>query len=273
MRFSVLGSGSSGNAILISGGNTHILVDAGFSGRELARRLDLVGVVPDQVSAIIVTHEHGDHTHGAGIFSRRHGTALWMTRRTREACGRILRGSEIVQEYRPGYPFHIGDLFVEPFITVHDAVDPVAVAVADQATGLRVGIATDLGRPTTQVRHALRGCDALILESNYDEVMLWSGEYPQTVKARIASSHGHLSNQAAASFASDLVSPRLSAVVLAHLSEESNTPHLAKTVVGSALKKRGFRGILDVARPDTPTDLVDLGVLRERNGPPQLSLF
>ena len=168
---------------------------------------------------------------------------------------------------------NIGDLFVEPFITVHDAVDPVAVAVADQATGLRVGIATDLGRPTTQVRHALRGCDALILESNYDEVMLWSGEYPQTVKARIASSHGHLSNQAAASFASDLVSPRLSAVVLAHLSEESNTPHLAKTVVGSALKKRGSGGSWTWPGPTLRPTSSTWAFLRERNGPPQLSLF
>ena len=231
MRFSVLGSGSGGNAILVSGGTTHVLVDAGFSGRELAKRLRSVGVDPDEVAAIIVTHEHGDHTQGAGIFARRHGAVLMMTERTRDACRRLFKGSESVASYRPGYPFAIGDLFIEPFITVHDAVDPVAVAVGDRTTGLRLGIATDLGKPTVQVRHALRGCDGLIVESNYDEVLLWSGEYPQTVKARISSSHGHLSNQAAASFVADLMGPRLAAVVLAHLSSESNTPHLARSVV------------------------------------------
>ncbi|MGI9629305.1 MAG: MBL fold metallo-hydrolase [Longimicrobiales bacterium] len=273
MRFAVLGSGSTGNATLISGGSTHILVDAGFSGRELAKRLGSVGVDPNDVSSIVVTHEHGDHTQGAGIFARRHGTTLVMTRRTREACQKLLNGSERVELYRPGYPFHVGDLRIEPFITVHDAVDPVAVAVCDQSTGLRLGIATDLGRPTAQVRHALRGCDGLIVESNYDEVMLWSGEYPQSVKARISSSHGHLSNQAAASFVSDLMCPQLSAVVLAHLSAESNTPHLARSVVGSALRTKGFRGLLDVASPTEPTELVDLSTLRDRAGPPQLSLF
>lgn len=273
MRFSVLGSGSAGNAILVSGGTTHLLVDAGFSGRELTRRLVAIDVDPDSVAAIVVTHEHGDHARGAGVFARRHGTPLCMTRRTRGACGRLLKGSEHVTEYRPGYPFQIGDLFVEPFITVHDAVDPVAVAVSDQATGLRLGIATDLGRPTAQVRHALRGCDGLVVESNYDEVMLWSNGYPPAVKARIASSHGHLSNQAAASFVTDLMNPRLSAVVLAHLSAESNTPHLARTVVGGALRGRGFRGQLHVASPDQPTELLDLVALRERCGPPQLNLF
>lgn len=273
MRFSVLASGSTGNAVLISGGPTHILVDAGLSGKELKNRLATVGVEPEQISAIIITHEHGDHTLGAGIFARRHGATLMMTHRTRDACASLLRGTEQLVIYRPGYPFHIGDLFVEPFITAHDAVDPVAVAVGDQTTGLRLGIATDLGRPTVQVRHALRGCDGLIVESNYDELMLWSGGYPQSVKARISSSHGHLSNQAAASFLTDLVSPRLSAVVLAHLSAESNTPHLAKTVVGGALRTRGFRGQLHVAGPDKPTDMLDLGVLRDQAGPSQLSLF
>jgi len=273
MRFSVLGSGSTGNATLVTGGGTHLLIDAGFSGKELHRRLEAVGVAPGDVKAIVITHEHGDHTQGAGIFARRHGTPLWMTPRTRDACTRLLKGSEEVRLYRPGYAFSLGQLTIEPFITVHDAVDPVALAVVDQATGLRLGIATDMGRPTVQVRHALRACDGLILESNYDEVMLWAGGYPPSVKARIASSHGHLSNQAAADFLADLMNPRLSAVILAHLSAESNTPELARSVVGKALRTRGFRGLLDVAQPDGPTEFVDLEHLRARWGAPQLNLF
>lgn len=273
MRFSVLGSGSTGNATLVLAPHTRLLVDAGFSGRELGRRLEAVGVLPEEIQGIVITHEHGDHTQGAGIFARRYGTPLWMTARTRDACSRLLRGGEDVRTYRPGYPFEIGGLRLEPFITVHDAVDPVAIAVVDQRTGLRLGIATDMGRPTVQIRHALKRCDALIVESNYDEVMLWAGDYPARVKARIASSHGHLSNQAAARFLTDLMNPRLSAVVLAHLSAESNTPELARSVVGKALRNKGFRGLLHVSAPDGPTDLVDLDRVRSRWGTPQLSLF
>ena len=273
MRFSVLGSGSRGNATLIAAGPTRLLVDAGFSARELTKRLGTIGVDPSEVSAILVTHEHGDHTRGAGVFARAHGTPLMMTEGTLGACRKLLRGSEVVRTYRAGFPVDVEQLEVEPFITVHDAVDPVAVAVREPATGLRLGIATDLGRPTLQIRHALRGCDALIVESNHDESMLWATGYPASVKARIASSHGHLSNQAAARLVLELLSPQLMVVVLAHLSEESNTPRLARSVMEGALARKGFSGTVDVARPDQPTPLVDLAMLREREGPRQLSFF
>ena len=273
MRFSVLGSGSRGNATLVAAGATRLLIDAGFSGRELGRRLAAIGVAPEEVTAILLTHEHGDHTRGAGVFARAHGTPLFLTEGTLAACRRLLRGGEEVRTYRPGYPVEVDDLHVDPFITVHDAADPVAVAVREPATGLRLGIATDLGRPTVQVKHALRACDALIVESNHDEALLWSATYPAAVKARIASSHGHLSNQAAAGLALELLSPRLVLVVLAHLSEESNDPQLARTVMERALAHRGFTGLVKVARPDRPTPLLDLLQLRELAGPRQLSLF
>ncbi len=273
MRFSVLASGSRGNSTLVCTDSTRILVDAGISGRELRKRLNLLGVAPETISAILVTHEHGDHTRGAGVFARAHGTPLHMTAGTRDACRKLLRGNEIVRIYRPGHRLDLGDLRIEPFITVHDAADPVAVAVSDPANGLRLGIATDLGRPTTQVRHALRGCNALVIESNHDEAMLWNTDYPPSVKARIASSHGHLSNRAAADFASELASSRLSVVVLAHLSEESNTPALARSAMSRALGRRGFEGEVVVARSEKPTRLFDLVELRKRTAPAQLSLF
>lgn len=248
-------------------------MDAGFSARALGERLGLLGVDARSIEAIVVTHDHRDHTRGMGVFARRHATPLHMTSRTRDACAALLTGVEDVVEYRPGQPFAIGDLRVEPFLTVHDAADPVGVAVVDPHTDLRLGIATDLGRPTAQTRHALTACDLLVLEANHDEMLLHTGPYPASVKRRIASSHGHLSNQAAAQLAIELLHPGLGGVVLAHLSAECNRPLLAERVVGNALRKAGWRGHLEVARQDRPTELLDLAELRHRTGPGQLSLL
>lgn len=273
MRFCVLGSGSRGNSTLVAAGSTCILVDAGFSGRELARRLEVAGASPREMAAILVTHEHGDHVRGAGVFARAHGTRLMMTAGTRQACAKLLRGTEDVGTYRPGHPFEVGDVRVEPFVTVHDAADPAAFALVDQTTGIRLGVATDMGRPTVQVKHALRGCDGLIVESNHDGERLWSTNYPEAVKNRIASSHGHMSNQAAAEFVGELFTPRLSAVVLAHLSDESNTPALARSEMNARLRPMGYQGLVQVATAHEPTDWFDLAELRSRTGPVQLSIF
>ena len=273
MRVSVLGSGSSGNSVYVHAGNTRLLVDAGFSAKALADRLSTIRVDAHTITAVVVTHEHGDHTCGIGVFARRHGTPLYMTDRTRRECARLLRGNEEVRSYRPGRPFVVGDLRVEPFLTIHDAADPVGVALVDECTGLRLGIATDLGRPTAQIRHALAECDLLIVEANHDEVMLHTGPYPSSVKRRIASSHGHLSNQAAARLLTDLMHPRLAGVVLAHLSKECNRPALARQIVGDALRRVGWRGHLDVALQHRPTDLLDVEELRYRSGPAQLSFL
>jgi phosphoribosyl 1,2-cyclic phosphodiesterase len=273
VRFTVLGSGSGGNSTLIEADGTRLLVDAGFSARDLARRLDGLGVDPDSLTAIVLTHDHGDHTRGMGVYARRHGTRLHMTARTREACSRLLRGGEQIECYEPGRPFVVGALTVEPFLTVHDAADAVGVAVVDSRRGLRLGIATDLGRPTSQIRHALSACHALVLEANHDEVLLQQAPYPWQVKARIRSSHGHLSNEAAARFALELLHPGLSAVVLAHLSRESNHPDLARRVVGRALRAAGWRGRLEVAAQDHPTGPLDMIELQRGAGSVQLPLF
>lgn len=273
MRVAVLGSGSSGNSVLVCSGETRILVDAGFSARSLANRLDQLDVSADSITAIVVTHEHGDHTRGMGVFARRHATPLYLTERTREACAKLLTGDETVRSYVPGERFAIRNLRVDSFYTVHDAADPVGVTVLDERSGLRLGVATDLGRPTAQIRHALSACDLLVLEANHDDVMLRTGPYPASVKQRIASSHGHLSNQAAARLAVELMHPRLAGVVLAHLSRECNRPLLAERVVGDALRKAGWTGHLEVAMQDRPTALLDVEELRYRAGPIQLSLL
>ena len=258
MRVAVLGSGSRGNAILVATERTRLLVDAGLSGKEMAARLDQVGVHPGSVDGVVLTHEHGDHTRGCGIFARRFGTPLFMTSATRDACASLLRGSEVVHLYRPGHVFLVGDLRVEPFLTAHDAVDPVAVTLTAEECGTRVGIATDLGRPTAGARHALTGCDFLILEANHDEALLRAGPYPPSVQARIASSHGHLSNRAAAALARELLHPGLVGIVLAHLSAECNLPELARRTVYKALREAGWDGVLEVASQDAPTALMDI---------------
>jgi phosphoribosyl 1,2-cyclic phosphodiesterase len=273
MRVAVLGSGSRGNALLVEAEGTRILVDAGFSARDLARRLALLSVDPDSLNGIVITHDHGDHTRGMGVFARRHGTRLFLTSRTRKACARLLRGEEEIVEYEAARPFPLGSLQIEPFVTVHDAADPVGIAVSHPSTGLRMGVATDLGRPTAGIRHALSGCHLLVLEANHDEVLLQDAPYPWSVKARIRSSHGHLSNRAAAQFATELCHPRLATVVLAHLSAESNDPELARRTVAKALKGAGFRGDLMVAAQDDPSPFMDLAAEQERLGPPQLSFL
>ncbi len=273
MRLSVLGSGSGGNSIYLRAGNTQLLIDAGFSAKQIALRLDRLGVDPDAIDGIVVTHEHSDHTNAVGVYARRHGTPVYITDRTQSACARLFRGEERLIPYTPTRPFHVGDVRIEPFITVHDAADPVGVAAVDECTGLRVGIATDLGRPTTQIRLALSECDVLILEANHDEVLLHMSSYPASVRRRISSSHGHLSNMAAARLATELHHSGLAAVILAHLSSQANRPELAEAVVREALEKLGWVGHLEVARQDEPTALLDVEELRFRAGPPQLSLL
>lgn len=269
----MLGSGSRGNAILVEAGAERVLVDAGFSGKDLARRMRAVDVDPDSITGIVITHDHGDHTRGMGVFARRHGTPLHITRRTREACSSLLRGRETVLVYDSVSPFDLGALRVTPFLTIHDAVDPVAITVTDTRTGSKLGIATDLGRPTTSVRAALARSNLLVLEANHDHARLWNGPYPWSVKQRIASSRGHLSNHASAELAAELHHPDLAGVVLAHLSDSCNDPAMAHDIVGTSLDRLGFGGRLEVAGQNDPGEPIDVEALRRQAAPRQLSLF
>lgn len=273
MKVTILGSGSRGNAVLVETADARLLVDAGFSGRDLERRLAEAGVPPGSLDALLVTHDHGDHTRGMGVAARRWRLPLYLTAPTRLACRALLDGTEDVRLYSRDAPVTIGGLVVEPFLTVHDAVDPVAVTVTEAATGDRLGVATDLGRATATMRHALRGCHLLVLESNHDEVLLRECAYPWSVKSRIGGSHGHLSNRAAAELAAELRHDELGAVVLAHLSEQANDPHLAHDVVGLALERARWRGRLEVARQETPLETIDVSHLRALRRPAQTSLF
>jgi phosphoribosyl 1,2-cyclic phosphodiesterase len=273
MRVTVLGSGSTGNSTLVEADGVCLLIDAGFSGRSIEARLRTVGVDPAALTGVVITHDHGDHTRGMGVLARRFGVPLHLTERTRDACAALLTGREDVRLYASSAPFTIGTLEIEPFLTVHDAVDPVAVTVRHLPSGQRLGIATDLGRPTATVRAALADCHMLVLEANHDELLLREGPYPWSVKQRIASSHGHLSNRAAGALALELCHDALHTIILAHLSDSCNDPALAHECVGMALEQAAYRGALTVATQVGPHEPIEMGRAARRHAPAQLSIL
>lgn len=267
-----LGSGSGGNAFLVECGDARLLVDAGFSGRQLRLRLERLSVDPESIGVVVVTHEHRDHTAGMGVGARRWGWTLAMTAGTRRHAAPLLRGGERFREL-DGHPVRIGGLTVEPVSTCHDAAQPVAVIVRQERTGLKLGIATDLGRATQPVRSALRDCAFLVLEANHDERLLREGPYPWGVKQRIGGSRGHLSNRLAADLARELAHPGLGGILLAHLSTECNDPSLAADRVAEGLLPARYEGVLATAPQDDPTERFPIEELARRRAGPQLSLF
>jgi phosphoribosyl 1,2-cyclic phosphodiesterase len=257
IRLAVLGSGSGGNATLIEGGGARVLVDAGFSCRGLAQRLRYVGVEPDALDAVLVTHEHADHIGGAASFAEAFGVPIHCTRGTARAAGLVDgfaagRVSEPAPEaakievtafqvnsFEAGRPFAVEQLEIMPFAVPHDAVDAVGFVL--EAEGLRIGYATDLGHGPQPVRDGLRECDLLVIESNHDVGLLRAGPYPQSVKDRVLSRHGHLDNEAAADLLCDVSGGRTQAIVLAHLSQTNNRPELALGAIARRFAEHGRR--------------------------------
>jgi len=275
LKIASLGSGSRGNAVYIESASTRILVDAGFSGSELARRLGALGRDPSDVDAVVVTHEHRDHTAGIGVAARRWGWPLFMTTGTAVACEDLLRGGEETQIFESESRFQIGDLEIHAVPTCHDAADPVAVTVTETGSALKAAVATDLGRATTPVRAALTGCHYLVLEANHDEVRLRDAPYPWSLKQRIGGSRGHLSNHLAGDLAREILHPELGGVLLAHLSQECNDPRLALAAVREATRPAGFRGTVEVAGQNEAGPLTDISELvgQVAGRGTQLSLF
>jgi phosphoribosyl 1,2-cyclic phosphodiesterase len=253
MKVVVLGSGSVGNSTLVEADGVSILLDAGFSGRDLERRMQEAGIDPNTLAGVVVTHDHGDHSRGMGVIARRYDVPIYLTEKTRSACSDLLTEEEEIHAYSATKPFRIGPFEVEPFLTVHDAADPVAITVRHVDSGCKMGLATDMGRPTAAVRARLLGCHVLVLEANHDEAMLWNGPYPWSVKQRIASTHGHLSNRQSAALLRELHHPGLGAIVLAHLSEHCNDAGLARGVAEAALDRVRFRGMLPQTRRSRAT--------------------
>jgi len=245
----VLGSGSRGNAVALAAEGAVLLIDAGFSARELARRAELAGVDLGALCGIALTHEHGDHTQGAVRLAARHRVPVYSSAGTWTALGAPAGVTH--RPVRPGARLACGPFALAGCVLLHDAAEPLALTVTSGA-GVRVGIAYDFGRATQALRYHFRAQSALVLEANYDELMLRTSDYPASVQQRIAGSAGHLSNRATAQLLRELWHPGLGTVVLAHLSQQCNSPELARRTVEQALGASGFRGELHVAGQDAP---------------------
>jgi phosphoribosyl 1,2-cyclic phosphodiesterase len=239
----LLASGSKANSALVASSTTRILVDAGLSCRETFKRLRALGECPEQISAILITHEHSDHVAGLQRLAAKLDVPVFLTEPTHREWGRAMRDEEgkIPQLPKPehfssGRSFQVGDIAVTPFTIPHDAADPVGFTFRTE--GVKIGFATDLGYVPVSVRDHLRGCDVLVLESNHDLEMLRSGPYPWPVKQRVMSRVGHLSNDALAEFFSSDYDGRAAYVVLAHLSEQNNHPEIARAAAEHALRER-----------------------------------
>lgn len=233
MRFGALGSGSGGNGLVVEAGDTRILLDCGFGLADTATRLGRLGLVPEDLAAIVVTHEHEDHIGGVARLARRHNLPVWLTHGTLngfEAVFDKVASVRVIDNYAP---FAIGGIQVEPFPVPHDAREPAQYVFGDGAH--RLGVLTDTGCSTRHIESMLSGCDALVLECNHDLEMLRAGSYPQRLQARISGRFGHLDNQAAADLLSRLDHRRLQHLVAAHLSAENNRPELARGALAAAV--------------------------------------
>lgn len=246
----VLGSGSRGNCCALESDGMAVLIDAGFSAREIERRAVSAGLDLGLVGGIILTHEHGDHACGAARLARRLRVPVLTAPGT---WSRLAIEMEETEHRSLGFctGVDLGPFRIEACPTSHDAAEPLALVVRIP-DGTSVGVAYDLGRPTAAVRYLLRDLTAIVLEANHDEVQLRTSAYPPVVQRRIAGSSGHLSNRAAAELLAELHHPGLCAVVLAHLSDHCNTAADARATIAPALRRAGFRGTLHVADQDRP---------------------
>lgn len=231
MRFCSLGSGSSGNATVVQAGRSRVLIDCGFSLRELDLRLARAGLAAGELDAVFVTHEHGDHVGCALTLARREGLALWMSRGTWRAIGQpALPG--LLHFARDGEAIAVGDLQLLPYTVPHDAQEPLQLRCSDGAVHL--GVLTDAGSVTPHLLAHLQACQALLLECNHDAALLAASRYPTSLKARIGGRLGHLCNDTAAEILASCLHGGLQHLVAAHLSEQNNRPDLARAALAAA---------------------------------------
>ena len=252
-----LGSGSRGNAFGIRHRDTTILIDAGFGPKALQSRAEAVDFPLASLDALVLTHEHRDHTSGAAKLAERHDIPVYATRGTLRALDAELAGLETVRVDTNGR-FAVGSITIDTCQIPHDAREPVAVALNDPV-GSRVAIAYDTGRVTERLVRFLSDASALVIEANHDNQMLYSGPYPATVRARIAGPRGHLSNEAAHDLFTRVWHRRLEWTMLAHVSQHCNRRDLALETVGKAAQKVGFCGKLLASHQGEPTAPLPVG--------------
>ncbi len=254
LRFCVLGSSSAGNATWVASDTTAILVDAGFRRRTLEERLAAIGQSASSLRAVVVSHEHSDHIAGIPRLQQKYGVEVFANEGTREGALQTPDFEEVRWTlFHTGHPFEIGDLQITPFAVPHDAYDPVGFLISHHDT--TIGIVTDLGTGTTLVSTRLQVCRALVLEANHDERMLRDSRRPWSLKQRILSRQGHLSNRAAAALLLEAAGPELTDVYLAHLSQECNEPDFARQTIEEELRRAGHvRLRLRPTYPDRPAE-------------------
>ncbi|MBB5391941.1 MULTISPECIES: MBL fold metallo-hydrolase [unclassified Herbaspirillum] len=253
MKFASLGSGSEGNALLISAAagshrpnaGTTVMLDCGFALRETERRMLRIGIDPSDVAAIVVTHEHSDHVSGVFKFARRYRIPVWLSYGTYQAIADHAADVDI-QLCADGQKVAIGDLELTPYTVPHDAREPIQYIASDGDR--RLGVLTDAGQSTSHMIQALGACDSLLLECNHDRAMLENSPYPAFLKRRIGGAYGHLANETSAEILQLLDKSRLKQVVGAHLSRQNNTPALARAALESVLG--GSFGGIDIACQD-----------------------
>ena len=258
MRMAVLGSGSGGNATLVKCGNTHILVDAGLSAKQLVLRMAMHGVEPEQLDAILLTHEHSDHARGVDVLLRTRDVPVFANALTREALSHKMKSSIPWRIFRSGQEFDLGDLNIQAFKIPHDAAEPVGFVLTGEE--LQLSMVSDVGHVTHLMREHLRGSDAIYVEANYDQALLdLDTKRPWATKQRICSRHGHLSNLQTAELLADVACEKLQVVMLSHLSSDCNSPALASRIIAETLN---HRGLLDVsvrcAHQHEPSGWIDI---------------
>lgn len=229
MRFCVLGSGSKGNCTYVESGGGALLIDAGFSGIEIERRLASVGLDMARVGAILVTHEHSDHVAGVGVLSRKYRLPVYANLGTREAAGAVLSKLYAFEPFTTGSSFTFSPFTIHPFAISHDTVDPVGFTIDDGHCVF--GYCTDTGMVSRLIHHHLSRCQGLVMECNHDLEMLKNGPYPPALQQRIRSKAGHLANPEAIAFVQGLIHEGLQHVVLAHISQSNNCHDLVRLEV------------------------------------------
>jgi phosphoribosyl 1,2-cyclic phosphodiesterase len=255
VKFCALASGSSGNAALLATENTRILLDAGLSMRELGKRLAAIGEDLRRVDAILITHEHSDHVAGLPVLARNQDlyATIYLTWLTEPAIDWGERRPPRLEKFQAGASLRIGDIEVQSFGVPHDALDPVGFRF--EAQGVRIGVVTDLGYIPESVKFHLRRTDLLLLEANHDLDMLKVGPYPWSVKQRVMSRVGHLSNLVMSDYLLGDLDSSTAHLVLGHISEQNNHPEIVRLVATQALERRGLETRLSIAAQRTPTEV------------------
>ena len=235
MRFASIGSGSAGNCMVIEQANTRLLLDCGFSPNEVVKRLQSLNLMPEQISGILVTHEHDDHAKGAFKFAAKYNVPVWLSHGSLKMCDRYIpeKGHIQLNIIDSHTQFSIDNIQINPYPVPHDAREPTQFTFSDG--NHKLGVLTDAGSSTAHIEHVLSGCDALVLECNHDLNMLENGPYAWPLKKRVGSKLGHLDNQSAATLLAKLDNSRLKHIIAAHLSAKNNTQHLAQTALSNAL--------------------------------------